>query len=510
MFNSYVWKVYLKAGGNNVVDMFRQNLKGKLSDEYINKIREFHQIYLPDEKTLDLELEQLRDVKDCIQRRKIDSSNDIDGNGITNNEKSQNTGDRHELTMEFLSGIYQWLNENGENTDKDTFNEFIDSLAYYSTLFAIDYPDLFVPYYFQFNFNILELIANEFDIELPAMPVKKDYKGRFFYYGEVCVALKEFQKKHELDDYELCAFLYDFAPKYVGGSSSYIIDEDKLPEAKSAFFIGSSKKDPFYTENADAVTVWQCNPDTRAGDLIVMYLLSPDSAVRSVWRSRSIGFNDPFFYYYRCAYIGNPVQIQPVSLNDMRKDKILSDMWIVRKNMQGLNGVELKPSEFNRILDLAKADVPRLKYDIPDNDSEFNRERDVENKLVKPLLERLDYSDSDYIQQLYIEIGNHNHALIPDFVLLPSKSHGRQIAFAVLEAKLSITNQKQLEETITQARSYAKLLGAKYQMIASKEKLWLFSDKDDFAKDIFSADWFDLHDPDKFSQLYKLIGKRYA
>ncbi len=296
MFNSYVWKVYLKAGGNNVVDMFRQNLKGKLSDEYINKIREFHQIYLPDEKTLDLELEQLRDVKDCIQRRKIDSSNDIDGNGITNNEKSQNTGDRHELTMEFLSGIYQWLNENGENTDKDTFNEFIDSLAYYSTLFAIDYPDLFVPYYFQFNFNILELIANEFDIELPAMPVKKDYKGRFFYYGEVCVAFKEFQRKHELDDYELCAFLYDFAPKYVGGSSSYIIDEDKLPEAKSAFFIGSSKKDPFYTENADAVTVWQCNPDTRAGDLIVMYLLSPDSAIRSVWRSRSIGFNDPFFY----------------------------------------------------------------------------------------------------------------------------------------------------------------------------------------------------------------------
>lgn len=508
MFNSYVWDVYLKAGGNNVVDMFRHNLKEEISVDYINKIRELHRIYLPNEEILDLELEQLRDVKDCILQRKSDSSNDTDDNGLTQNEESQNTVDGHEQTLEFLSGIYLWLNDNGENTDKNTFKEFIESLAYYSTLFAIDYPGLFVPYYFQFNFNILELIANEFGIELPAMPVKKDYKGRFFYYGEICNALKDFQRKNELDDYELCAFLYDFAPKYVGGSSSYIIDEDKLPEAKSAFFIGSSKRDPFYSENADAVTMWQCNPDTRAGDMIVMYLLSPDSAVRSVWRSRAVGFNDPFFYYYRCAYIGNPVQIQPVSLDDMRQDKILSDMWILRKNMQGLNGVELKPSEFNRILDLAKADIPRLNYDTPDNNSEFKRERDVENKLVKPLLERLDYLDSDYIQQLYIEIGNHNHALIPDFVLLPSKSHGRQIAFAILEAKLSITNQKQLEETITQARSYAKLLGAKYQMIASKEKVWLFSEKDDFAKEIFSACWSDLHDPDTFSQLYKLIGKR--
>ena len=508
MFNSYVWDVYLKAGGNNVVDMFRQNLKEEMSQDYINKIKNLHWVYLPDEKILDLEVVQLQDVKDFIQQRKIDNGNDIDDNSITQNAESENTVDGHELTMEVLSDIYLWLNDNGESTEKKTFIEFIDSLAYYSTIFAIDYPELFVPYYFQFNFNILESIASEFGIELPPIPIKKDYKGRFFYYGEICNALKDFQKKNGLDDYELCAFLYDFAPKYVGGSSSYIIDEDKLPAAKSAFFIGSSKKDSFYTENAGAVTMWQCNPDTRAGDMIVMYLLSPDSAVSSVWRSRSVGFNDPFFYYYRCAYIGNPVQIQKVSLDQMRKDNVLADMWILRKNMQGLNGVELKPSEFNRILDLAKADVPRLKYDIPDNDSEFNRERDVENKLVKPLLERLDYTVSDYVQQLYIEIGNHNHALIPDFVLLPSKSHGRQIAFAVLEAKLSITNQKQLEETITQARSYAKLLGAKYQMIASKEKMWLFSEEDDFAKDIFSADWSGLHDPDKFLQLYKLVGKK--
>jgi len=43
MFNSYVWDVYLKAGGNNVVDMFRQNLKEEMSQDYINKIKAMSQ-----------------------------------------------------------------------------------------------------------------------------------------------------------------------------------------------------------------------------------------------------------------------------------------------------------------------------------------------------------------------------------------------------------------------------------------------------------------------------------
>ena len=90
-----------------------------------------------------------------------------------------------------------------------------------------------------------------------------------------------------MSPYELCAFLYDFAPKYIGGIDSYIIKE--LPEPKSAFFIGGSKEDIFLDESKDVVTCWQCNPDTRAGDMIVMYLRTPISAVDSVWRSVSIG-----------------------------------------------------------------------------------------------------------------------------------------------------------------------------------------------------------------------------
>lgn len=369
------------------------------------------------------------------------------------------------------------------------------------------FPEKFIPYYFLYNFNVLEKIIQEFEIELPPMPIKKDYRGRFYYYGDVCAALLDFREKHNMSPYELCAFLYDFAPKYIGGIDSYIIKD--LPELpRSAFFIGGSKDDIFLADDSDTITCWQCNPETLAGDMVVMYLKTPVSAVNSVWRSVSIGFNDPFFYYYRCTYIAKPVVIKQISQKQLQEDKVFKELPIVRKNMQGINGVELRPTEYNHLMDLAKADVPRLKFDITSGNPELANEKDVENKLIKPLIEKLGYSEKDYTQQLYIEIGNRNHALIPDFVLLPVVSKGHHSAFAHIEAKHTISNQKEMEEYKTQARSYAVQLKAKYSVIASAEGVWVSAPDDDFTEDIFSATWVELNNPDIFSELFKLIGKR--
>ena len=74
-----------------------------------------------------------------------------------------------------------------------------------------------------------------FEIKLPAIPVKKDYKNRIYYYGEISKSLIQFAKDNSLSRYELYAFLYDFAPKYIGGTDSYIVKE--LPAPRSAYFI---------------------------------------------------------------------------------------------------------------------------------------------------------------------------------------------------------------------------------------------------------------------------------
>lgn len=191
----------------------------------------------------------------------------------------------------------------------------------------------------------------------------------------------------------------------------------------------------------------------------------------------------------------------------MKNDEILGKASIVRKNMQGVNGVELMPSQYNRILELGESNAPRLEYSEIDGDVKITREKDVENLLIKPLLKKLGYAEGDYETQMYIEIGNHNNALIPDFVLLPNKKRGHQSAFALIEAKLSIPTQSFLREVEIQARSYARQLGVKYSAIASKEMFWLYTPDDDYTKPVFHASWAELNDADVFSRLDKFIGK---
>ncbi|MBP3663673.1 MAG: hypothetical protein J6J03_00780, partial [Tyzzerella sp.] len=392
-----------------------------------------------------------------------------------------------------------------DDSPQRIFEWFTNSIAYFSTQLSIELSGVFVPYYFKCNFNIFERIAQEFDIPLPEIPSKKDYKGRFFYYGEICAALYEFREQHNMSPYELCAFLYDFAPKYVGGAGSYIIQE--LPEPKSAYFIGGSKDDCFLTDNPEEIACWQCNPDTMAGDMIVMYLRSPVSAIDSVWRSVSVGFNDPFFYYYRCTYISRPCKIRRVSQKEFGQDPVFRELPIVKKNMQGINGVELYPSVYNHLLDLVKSDLPRFAFVENSENLSLSREKDVENQLIKPFLAQLGYSEADYRQQLYIEIGNHNHALIPDFVIHPNVSKGHQSAAYLIEAKYSIATTKLLEEAKTQARGYAKLLDAQYSVIASKEGIWITSREDDYSKNVLSFSWFALQNVDNFHMVFALLGK---
>lgn len=84
--------------------------------------------------------------------------------------------------------------------------------------------------------------------------------------------------------YTLYAFLYDFAPKYIGGTKSYLIKN--LPEPKAAFFIGGAPNDPYY-------------------------------------------------------------QLTEGTIREIEEDKRLADLPLVRKNMQGINQVRSYAKQFN-------------------------------------------------------------------------------------------------------------------------------------------------------------------
>ncbi|MBP3377030.1 MAG: type I restriction enzyme HsdR N-terminal domain-containing protein [Clostridia bacterium] len=501
MFNKFVWDTYLKAGGKNIAKEFQifyeNEITKESSDSYLSMIYSLWSSYCASQINLKYYIETLDHLLVHVSNGQISYGC----------EAIIDLPDEKGYTIEDISNcLYNGINFDESLKEKEIFATFAGAIEYYTTFLYLIFPDAFVPYYFRCNFNVLSTIANEFEIEIPPVPKKKDYKARFYYYGEICAALQEFRIKNNLSTYELLAFLYDFAPKYIGGIDSYIVKD--LPEAKSAYFIGGEAKDAYNTNNSEEITVWQANPDTRAGDMMVMYRRTPVSAVDSVWRSVSVGFNDPFFYYYRCTYISNCTDVNQISQKQLQKDEIFKDLPIVRKNMQGINGVELLPSQYNHLMDLANADVPRLQYSEIDGDVTFINEKDVENKLVKELLKKLGYSADDYVQQLQIRVGNHNYKLIPDFVILPVVSSGHYSASFLIEAKLSIPTLSLLEETKIQARSYAKQLGAKYSVIASKEKVWITEQSDDYSENIFVATWNEMNNSDIFYEIFKMLGKK--
>lgn len=227
MFNDYVWRLYLKSGGNKVVQLFEDNLTKNFTDEYIEKVLEFHQVYCSDEQTKQLIRDELEEYKSILQDA-------VEAIGpVRYSTKGMNP---YTHCLEWYCEDYLLVDEDAsEFSDKCIFEVFTGIL--FSTEISIFFPSLFVPLYFPFNFNVIRQIAETFGIQLPEVPLEKDYRGRFLYYGQICEAFSQFRKEHDLTPYEFLAFLYDFAPKYIGGIDSYFVSSTN--ETKSAYFIGA-------------------------------------------------------------------------------------------------------------------------------------------------------------------------------------------------------------------------------------------------------------------------------
>ena len=169
MLNHYVWNLYLKSGGAAIVEMFRRNLGEKLTEEYAQEIIRLQKAYCVLDGNAEETGEQIHDLIDFYST-------------------SDQTSDYDPVEPEeLIEKIYEnYLVDYG--TPAAAFSNFTFELCYVSTDLSILFPNFFIPYYYRTNFNVLQRITDTFDIHLPEIPVKKDYKGRFFYYLDICNA----------------------------------------------------------------------------------------------------------------------------------------------------------------------------------------------------------------------------------------------------------------------------------------------------------------------------------
>lgn len=346
------------------------------------------------------------------------------------------------------------------------------------------------------NFYKLVQIFELFEIPLPQIPGRLKYVERSNYYFELCRVLYDFRLQKGLTPTELCVFLYGFAPRFL---ENFLVSD--LPEANRIYIVGATEGDVrnlLMKPLPDSIIqYWQGNEEMLPGDIVLVYETTPFSRIGSVWRAVSPGFDDPFHYYPGKVYLSHPIKIPYLYFNALPHDPVWGKKPLVKAHMQGVNGKPVTCEEYEALKRMIKQRDPRFdlnKLPNPPLYSQFYREdlqteKDIEEMLLNPLLEKLGYNiKKEFVRQFPIRMGR-GIRYYPDYALHASGKNGGEHADFIWEAKYRIPTKKQLLEDFGQAKSYAMRLGTNGVRLVSMEGIWVVAAEDHFNFEKLKKYW---------------------
>lgn len=362
------------------------------------------------------------------------------------------------------------------------------------------FGEYFFPYLYINEFFHLEKLADYFEIELPPIPKKPDYKARCMYYWELCKIFYMFRTKNGLDPDELSAFMYDYTQNRLTKE-----DNIEIPKPSAAWFIGGLIKG--YGKEW-TTGFWQSNKETKKGDILIHYETSPVSAITCLWIAQVDGVIDPFSHYYSNTYVSNKIDIPHISLKELKADEYFSDHPLVRKNFQGVNGWPATGKDYAELMRMIEAKgfntsaLPQIYIPSLPEGITVKNERDVEVNLLEPLLNGMGwYEHKNYIRQLPIHAGR-GHRIFPDYALHYDNKPEEEKAKVLIEAKYHMKNNQEIESAFLQAFSYAKLLLSSVIVLCDKEYILVYEKKQGFSRDRYKKYyWEDMKNPDLYNEL---------
>ena len=428
-----------------------------------------------------------------------------------------------------------------EEPTRETFERFVDS--YYLSYFdgngkevvyqkADDFRDksssvhilsmalyfwnpFFFPILYYGRFDLIQSSCARLGIELPPLPRTNHYKEYLMYYYDICAAIGAWRDEQEFNDAEMCACLYDYAPRFVAAEQ----ENSELPKPTAVWFVGADKGDFETIDDTSDPTphFWQCSERVLRGDIVVVYCRSPRSYIHSIWRAACDGLFNPFDNYTTRTLLVNGVKIPEITHKELREHPYFKEVPIVRKNLQGIGRTELSATDYDELLKWIGEkggdvnDLPKLYDGSRQVRNDITLEKDVEEKILIPVLEELGYVKGDWVRQLKYKKGR-GISEIPDFVLLPEGEELHVHSPLMIEAKYHMKTSKERAENFSQAYSYARSVFAKYLAICDKIRLSIFERNAEGCYDqshpVFDEQWaVILNDTPTFSRLAKLIGK---
>lgn len=170
--------------------------------------------------------------------------------------------------------------------NNDSYRECLEDIPYISLLLYTESQQYAFPYLYPFHFHKLQDICNILGIVLPNLPGKKDYKGKFLYYIELCQIFHDFRIQYELSTAEFCVLIYGFMEHFINKE----ISQD-LPAPLKSYIVGANSGIDhkfLQTISSSSIRNWQGNIDTQIGDIILMYELAPQSYISSIYGVQSL------------------------------------------------------------------------------------------------------------------------------------------------------------------------------------------------------------------------------
>lgn len=430
------------------------------------------------------------------------------------------------LDYKALSGIFFCNNIEAkfDIIPQATFKSALGTNLLLSLMLSCYFPNYYIPNLFPMQFIYLKRIAEKYEIELPEMPNRSDYRSRWLYYDEMCKALNQFATMNDMDTLsELCAFLYDYEMAVIKEEMNEEHNKPmpKVPE-QAWIIVGNYGE----AERTMKEGFWQSSPFTSKGDIMVFYEKSPVKKLNSVWTALEDGFIDPFGHYYSYSIIGNKIEI-PDEMAISYADFKASDYFtkrdkkgnFVSKNFQDVSGWEVTYNDYTEIKRLLQSkgydtsQLPKLYEPTKVGNVKIECEQDVSDQLLVPLLEQMGWKkDIDFRAEVEFPAGRgktgHSSDKRPDFVLHIIETKDDIEAKVAIEVKHYMKNEKEIHDNFVQGRSYAKWGSVQVLVLCDMKRIRIYkrNKKNQFNEsDYLEFSWKDTENHDKYIELKKLL-----
>lgn len=303
-------------------------------------------------------------------------------------------------------------------------------------------------------------------------------------------SLAAFASQAKLEPWQIWATIYDFGPKYLlSKENSYPSDPPPKIWITAA---GSENFDRVDKHTDDSKDVWSINPEARRGDIVMMYCLRPRSAIIAIYRCGSDAYEDPMWEPWgknQWAELRDRIAIPQITLQEMKKDRILKDWSLVRTQFKGM----LRHRVSNVVWDRIKEIVMEKDDEIGKQLSEYSKsakgirtihsaksnitELAFEEQILIPLLQDLGWQLDKSIKrqhEMRIKVGSgFPQRAIADFVGFSDTLERQTIL--IVENKRQITTEKHLRDAVEQCESYAGKLRCSRFVIAAPQGIWVYN-----------------------------------